>query len=83
MNYAGGNAKRGRARGSLQRDCGFHITAAILEVTEVARERKRKRERERESVKFARKGEVTTVAGDHLSWSAIAATERSDVGLSI
>lgn len=34
--------------------------------------------RERGTERFARKREVTAVAGDHLSWPTIAATERTD-----
>lgn len=80
----GGNRARGdtrRARGSPQRGCGFRTAAAILETTQVAKEKERARDEgkgEEQWRESKRDRSCGGSGGDHLTWSAIAATERSD-----
>lgn len=84
LNYAGGKAKRGvhgHARGSPQRDCGFHTTTAILEVTEVAEsERGNERERERD---WEIRQEARGYGGSGGSSELVSHHCNGEVGLSI
>lgn len=72
-------ARGGRSQGG----CGFRIATAILEMTEVtksAREKQRDRNGGSERVRcreVRQKARAFGGSGDHLTWSAIAATERS------
>ena len=77
------DTRRTRGSSQPQRDCGFHTAAAISEVTEMAKEKERAREKgkggkERPNEICQEARGYSAVAGDHLSWSAIAAMERSD-----